>query len=158
MSAIARSLARAVPSASRQAVRCYAAAAQEERVNVPLKLYGLSGTYATALYAAATKSKSLDAVEKEFTAIAAATGANEKLAFFLGDPTVPAAEKSGVVDELLTKAKAGEVTRNFFNVLTENGRLQALSGISNDFAELMAAHRKEVSLRPFSPQYVLSNR
>ncbi|KAH3727869.1 hypothetical protein DPMN_053814 [Dreissena polymorpha] len=43
-------------------------ALKNKAVNLPLRVYGLEGRYATALYSAAVKEKKLDTVEKEVKA------------------------------------------------------------------------------------------
>ena len=44
-------------------------AAQAKLVKAPIQLFGVEGRYAHALYSAASKEKSLDAVEKELAKV-----------------------------------------------------------------------------------------
>lgn len=57
-------------------------------VKPPVQVFGLEGRYAAALYSAASKSKSLDIVEKELTHFRASIKSDPKLKEFLKNPTL----------------------------------------------------------------------
>ncbi|KAK8093794.1 hypothetical protein PG997_000479 [Apiospora hydei] len=113
--------------------RSYAAAAAQE-VRPPVAVYGLDGTYASALYTAAVKSSSLDPTAKALTALANL------------HPTLSDADKSAIVAELQKTAGSSETVKNFLETLAHYNRLSLLKGVSEKFGELMAASRGEVEM------------
>ncbi|OLN95297.1 ATP synthase subunit 5, mitochondrial [Colletotrichum chlorophyti] len=142
---------RLVASARVPAVRTYAAAAAdsaEQHVKPPVAVFGLDGTYATALYTAAVKSSSLDPTAKALAALEAIVAKDAKLATILAAPTLSAEDKSAIVAELTKQAGAGsqETVKNFLAALAENNRLGLLPGVAQKFGEIMSAARGEVEL------------
>jgi F-type H+-transporting ATPase subunit O len=99
--------------------------------SVPLVLHGVDGRYATALFNAAQKTKALEIVEKDLTSL------NLPL---LMDPLVK--DKQTKVLALLKDNHV--LTRNFFKVLAQNGRLNLTPKILLAFDSLMAASRGHV--------------
>ncbi|GLT37068.1 hypothetical protein SLA2020_114050 [Shorea laevis] len=102
---------------------------KEDKVKVPLVLFGGSGNYASALY----------------------------LAAFAKDLSVPADTRVKAVKEISTQAKFSDVTKNFLVLLAENGRLRFIDSIAKRFAELTMAHKGEVkaivtTVIPLPPQ------
>jgi F-type H+-transporting ATPase subunit O len=83
-------------------------------VKVPLTLHGIEGRYATALFTAAHKKKTLDTVENELKKIKTAIEKEPKLRKFLEDPSLSRQNKKAGVEELLKGGKYSEVTKNFF--------------------------------------------
>ncbi|KAG1149865.1 hypothetical protein G6F37_004755 [Rhizopus arrhizus] len=125
--------------------RGYAAAPTS--VKAPITLFGLEGRYATALYTAAVRQNSLDAVEKDLNTFAQAIKKDEAFRSFLENPTVPRATKLGGLNEVVKKAgKPSELTGNLLEVLAENGRLNTLDKVIESYSELMSAHRNELPL------------
>ncbi|KAK7948958.1 OSCP-domain-containing protein [Apiospora aurea] len=125
--------------------RSYAAAAAQE-VRPPVAVYGLDGTYASALYTAAVKSSSLDPTAKALTALANLVQKDAKLAAILSTPTLSDADKSAIVAELQKTAGSSETVKNFLETLAHYNRLSLLKGVSEKFGELMAASRGEVEM------------
>ncbi|PWN97319.1 putative ATP5-F1F0-ATPase complex, OSCP subunit [Tilletiopsis washingtonensis] len=127
-----------------QATRGYATATS---VRPPLTLNGLPGKYASSAFVAAANkdSKTLEAVEKDLRAVQAALAGPDaaKLRDFIGNPTLPSKEKVAGLDKLLG-GKENTITRNLFEVLSANGRMQDTSKVIEGFMELMSAHRGEV--------------
>ncbi|KAK1459071.1 ATP synthase F1 [Colletotrichum melonis] len=130
------------------AVRTYAAAAATEAVKPPVAVFGLDGTYATALYTAASKTSSLDPTAKALATLDAIFAKDPKLTTVLAAPTLTPEDKSAIVAELTKQAGAGsqETVKNFLAALAENNRLGLLPGITQKFAEIMSAARGEVEL------------
>ncbi|KAK1988277.1 ATP synthase delta subunit [Colletotrichum cereale] len=142
---------RLVASARVPAVRTYAAAASSaasDNVKPPVAVFGLDGTYATALYTAATKSSSLDPTAKALSTLEAIFAKDPKLASVLAAPTLTPEDKDAIVAELTKQAGANsqETVKNFLAALAENNRLGLLPGITQKFAEIMSAARGEVEL------------
>ncbi|KAL4820222.1 ATP synthase delta subunit-domain-containing protein [Aspergillus spinulosporus] len=133
-------------------LRTYATAAQD--VKPPVSLFGVDGTYATALYTASAKSSSLDATSKALNNLGAALKADPKLTTIISTPTLSAADKQAIVAELQKVAGAdkGDILKNFLATLAENNRLGLLNDVVDKFAALMSAHRGEIELSITSAQ------
>ncbi|KAK8086333.1 ATP synthase delta subunit-domain-containing protein [Apiospora phragmitis] len=125
--------------------RSYAAAAAQE-VRPPVAVYGLDGTYASALYTAAVKSSSLDPTAKALVTLGNLVEKDAKLRAILSTPTLSDADKSAIVAELQKSAGSSETVKNFLNTLAHYNRLSILKGVSEKFGELMAASRGEVEM------------
>ncbi|KAI1130339.1 ATP synthase delta subunit-domain-containing protein [Nemania abortiva] len=151
-----RSLRAAAPqrALSRSAVRSYAAAAPQE-VKPPISVYGLDGTYATALYTAAVKSSTLDPTARALTALGDLYAKDAKLAAVLATPTLTDADKSAIVAELqktIGAAGANETVKNFLATLAENNRLALLKDVCDKFGEIISASRGEIEMVVTSAQ------
>ncbi|KAM0282577.1 hypothetical protein ACHAQH_002945 [Verticillium albo-atrum] len=133
--------------------RTYAAAASSDIVTPPISVFGVDGTYATALYTAAVKTSSIDPTAKALTQLQALLKKDEKLTAILDAPTLSAEDKSAIVAELKKQAGgANDTVANFLAALAENNRLGILPGVCEKFAELIAAAKGEVELIVTSAQ------
>ncbi|KAL2698185.1 hypothetical protein AAEP93_010895 [Penicillium crustosum] len=133
-------------------IRSYATPAQETRA--PVALFGVDGTYASALYTASAKSAALDQTARAIASLGETLKADKKLGAILGAPMLTVADKKSIVEELAKVAgadKAG-ILKNFLETLAENNRLGALEGVCEKFATLMGAHRGEIDLNITSAQ------
>ncbi|KAI0809357.1 ATP synthase delta subunit-domain-containing protein [Xylaria sp. FL0064] len=151
-----RSLRAAAPQRTfaRSSVRSYAAAATQD-VKPPISVYGLDGTYATALYTAAVKTSTLDPTARALNALGDLYTKDAKLATVLATPTLSEGDKSAIVAELqknIGGAGANETVKNFLTTLAENNRLALLKGVVDKFGELIAASRGEIELVVTSTQ------
>lgn len=130
-------------------IRSYATPATSADTKPPIALYGLDGTYASALYTAAVKSQSLDSVAKTLSSLQEAYVKDPKLSTIMQTPTLTVEDKSAIIAELQKYAggqdKAGTV-KNFLSTLAENNRLGLLQGVCTKFNELMGAARGEIEL------------
>ncbi|CAI7617169.1 unnamed protein product [Penicillium pancosmium] len=140
------------PRAAVNSLRTYATPAQD--VNPPVALFGVSGTYASALYTASTKSSALDQTAKAVAALGQTLKADPKLGAILGAPTLTHDDKLQVVAELQKVAGAdkGDILKNFLLTLAENNRLGSLETVCEKFGTLMSAHRGEIELNITSAQ------
>ncbi|KAL3489857.1 ATP synthase delta subunit-domain-containing protein [Aspergillus germanicus] len=134
-------------TAALNGLRTYATPAAQE-VKPPVSLFGVDGTYASALYTASAKSSSLDATSKALINLGAALKADSKLTGILSTPTLTVSDKQAIVTELQKVAGAdkGDILKNFLATLAENNRLGLLGGVCEKFAALMSAHRGEIEL------------
>merc|ERR1711916_349081 len=114
-------------------------------MGVPLRLYGVGGRYATALYQAAAASKATSAVEKELSVIGGAIAESPKFAAFLENPFIDGDEKLAVLAPALDSASP--LTKNFFGVLAEGNRLSSTTEIIDAFSSMMVAERGEVQAK-----------
>ena len=109
---------------------------------MPLKLFGVSGRYATAMYQAAASKGKLADVEAELTVVAEALEASPKFEAFLENPFIDEAEKMAVLGEAI--GSSSQLTKNFFGVLAESNRLDACGEIIAAYKAMMVAARGEI--------------
>ncbi|KAF4123863.1 F-type H+-transporting ATPase subunit O [Geosmithia morbida] len=135
-------------------VRTFAAAAgADAQVKPPVAVFGLDGTYATALYTAAVKSSTLDPTVKALSTLSSLLERDPKLGTILSAPTLTTADKAAVVAELAKQSGAsGSTVKNFLDALAENNRLGLLPGICTKFNTLVQAGRGEVEMIVTSAQ------
>ncbi|OAY40030.1 ATP synthase subunit O, mitochondrial [Manihot esculenta] len=130
---------------------------KEEKVKVPLVLFGASGNYASALYIAAKKANALDKVESEILDLVEASKRSPTFSQFTKDSSVRAETRVKAIDEICGQAKFSDLTRNFLVVVAENGRLRNLDTFAKRFVELTMADKGEVkaivtSVIPLPPE------
>lgn len=118
--------------------------AKQQNVKVPLKMFGASGNYATALYIAAVKTNALDKVESELLTLVEAAKRSPTFSLFMKDLSVTADTRVKALSDICAQAKFLDITRNFLVVVAEYGRLGHLERIAQRFSELTMAHRGEV--------------
>ncbi|KAI0025671.1 putative oligomycin sensitivity conferring protein [Xylariomycetidae sp. FL0641] len=152
-----RSIRAAAPqrTLARAPVRSYAAAAAAQDVKPPVAVFGLDGTYASALYTAAVKTSTLDQAARALGALGDLCKKDAKLAAILDTPTLSDADKSAIVGELeknLGAAGNNETVKNFLSTLAENNRLGLLNGVCEKFSEIMSASRGEIEMKVTSAQ------
>ncbi|KAI1820956.1 OSCP-domain-containing protein [Xylaria intraflava] len=143
-----RSLRAAAPQRTfaRPSVRSYAAAATQD-VKPPISVYGVDGTYATALYTAAVKTSTLDPTAKALSALGELYANDAKLATVLATPTLTEGDKSAIVAELQKSiGGANETVKNLLATLATNNRLGLLKGVCDKFSEIIRASRGEVEM------------
>ncbi|XP_026498633.1 ATP synthase subunit O, mitochondrial [Vanessa tameamea] len=119
--------------------------AATQLVKPPVQVFGLEGRYASALYSAASKKKTLDTVEKELKQFQEAIKADAKLKEFLMNPTIKRSLKVEAFKNLSSKTSMSPTTGNLMGLMAENGRLKNLDGVINAFKIMMSAHRGEVN-------------
>ncbi|KAI5818782.1 OSCP/delta subunit of ATPase [Pyronema omphalodes] len=134
---------RSATTIARAGVRGYAAAAAKS-VKPPVALFGVDGTYASALYTASAKTNALEPTDKALKALQATLQKDPKLANILASPTLKAEDKKAVISEVLKVAGQDKTVKNLLEVLAENNRLGLVGGIIEKFGVLMGAHRGEV--------------
>ncbi|KAL2160361.1 hypothetical protein VTH06DRAFT_1534 [Thermothelomyces fergusii] len=133
--------------------RTFAAPASSEKVKPPVALFGLDGTYATALYTAAVKTSSVEPTAKGIAALGNLIQKDSKLVTILQSPTLTAAHKNIIIAELQKSAGvSGPTIKNFLETLAENNRLGLLPGVCSKYNELMSAVRGEVEVIVTSAQ------
>jgi F-type H+-transporting ATPase subunit O len=133
------------------ATRSYAAAAAPtgSANKPPVALFGVDGTYASALYTAAAKTNALDPTAKSLQALQGVFQKDAKLTQILHAPSLSVSDKQQIVQELqkhIGGADKDGIVKNFLSTLAENNRLGVLQGVVEKFGVLMGAHRGEVEL------------
>ncbi|KAI5842707.1 OSCP/delta subunit of ATPase [Tricharina praecox] len=136
--------ARSVASVARTGARTFAAAAPGKSMKPPVALFGVDGTYASALYTASAKTSSLDATHKALTSLKGVLAKDPKLVRILASPTLKTDDKKLVIAEVMKAAGQDKSIKNLLEVLAENNRLGLVGGIVEKFDVLMGAHRGEI--------------
>ncbi|MCJ1423615.1 ATP synthase F0 subcomplex subunit OSCP atp5 [Sticta canariensis] len=129
--------------------RTYAPAAPTPDSKPPVPLFGLDGTYASALYTAAVKSSTLESTSKSLATLSDVLKKDPKLPVILTAPTLTPGDKSQIVQELqrhMGGVDKADTVKNFLKTLAENNRLGILEGVCEKFSTLMGAARGEVDL------------
>ena len=106
---------------------------------------GLAARYAGALYDLANDAKAVDAVLSDLEALASLISENADLARLITSPVISRQEQMSAMTAILEKAGANPLTVKFIGAVADNGRLFALSRISQNFADLVAQKRGQVS-------------
>jgi len=148
-SRLARPAAAAVRRTVLKTARRGYAAPTEVNSKPPVALFGVDGTYASALYTAAAKTNSLDSVSKALTSLNQILKTDHKLPVILHAPTLSASDKSQIIAELEKHtggADKGGTLKNFLNTLAENNRLGILEGVCDKFGTLMSAYKGEIEM------------
>lgn len=110
----------------------------------PIQVFGIEGRYATALYSAASKQKSLEAVEKDLLNFQADFKKDAKLRDFILNPTTKRSIKAKALKDAAAQVKFAPATGFLLECLAENGRLNKLDAVINAFKLMMSAQRGEV--------------
>lgn len=117
---------------------------------MPLTLHSLEGKYATALFTAASKQNSLDAVHQEIGKIGGFLQRNESFRGFIMNPAVSAEQKRALVTDTLKKQNYSVLTVNFFELLAGQGRLGEVERVMKAFDELVKAQQGELDVEIIS--------
>ncbi|KAL2057042.1 hypothetical protein ABVK25_002781 [Lepraria finkii] len=131
------------------ALRTYAQPASAPDSKPPVAVYGLDGTYASALYTAAVKSSSLETVSKSLAVLSEVFKKDKQLPIILTAPTLSVGDKSQIVQELqrhMGGQDKADTVKNFLKTMADNNRLGILEGVCEKFTTLMGAARGEIDL------------
>ncbi|KAL9618521.1 MAG: hypothetical protein Q9160_006777 [Pyrenula sp. 1 TL-2023] len=136
------------PVVSSNIIRSYATPSAAD-TKPPVPLYGLDGTYASALYTAAAKASALEPTARSLDTLHGVVKRDTKLPAILNAPTLTTSDKSQIIAELEKHTggsdKSGTV-KNLLAALAENNRLGILEGVCEKFGTLMSAYRGEMEL------------
>lgn len=121
----------------------------QQLIKPPVQVFGIEGRYATALYSAATKQKSLDGVQKDLAKVQQAMKSDAGLREFILNPTIKRKDKAEGLKAVASKISLNPQTSFLLQIMAENGRLKKLDAVVNAFSTIMAAHRGEVRLLQF---------
>ncbi|RWS14004.1 ATP synthase delta subunit-like protein [Dinothrombium tinctorium] len=126
--------------------RSYATATSASKmVKPPVAVFGVEGKYTNALYSAAAKAKSLDAIENDLKRVLDTFEKDAKFRDFLLNPLVNVAQKKQVLTNVFSnKLKVNPLTSNLVTLMAENNRLKYLPNVAKTFARVMATSRGEV--------------
>jgi F-type H+-transporting ATPase subunit O len=125
--------------ASRQFIRSLATSAAAA-VKPPVQLFGLDGTYATALFTASAKESSIDKTFNSVEKLNTAIKQDSKLAAILANPALSADSRKQVISTVSSTLKLEPIVSNLLTVLSENNRLELFPAIAKQFNVLNSAH------------------
>lgn len=117
--------------------------------------YTIAERYTRALFALAQEQSQLEAAEKDLQALGRILAESREFKRLLANPLLPRERKAAVLEAVLAKLSAADVTRRFIRRLALAQRLGALPAIIRQYEALMTEHRGEVvldvaSTRPLS--------
>ncbi len=128
-----------VRSLSSAAAAAGKAESKAAAVKLPVQLYGLSARYANAVYVAATRAGSLDAVEADLKTVAGWQKSSKKFAEYVANPIISRTDKAADMKKITVGMN--ETTKGLLSVMAENGRLRELPAVIKTFGTLMSAKR-----------------
>ena len=114
----------------------------------------IGSKYATALFGAASKNQTtLNKVHSELASISTSLREVPTLASFVNNPTLSASDRKSGLEAIFasaapkgSKESVSPVTRNLFEVLSENGRLGETRHVIESFNELLSKHKGELEV------------
>jgi F-type H+-transporting ATPase subunit delta len=112
--------------------------------NEPI-MASVAGRYASALFELADDENNVAGVEKDLAAFLSLYDESEDLRRVVRSPVIAADEQARALGSLLEKAEFGQLTQNFFKLITQNRRLFAAPDMARAFQSLAAKSRGEVS-------------
>ncbi|CAI1842291.1 hypothetical protein SEUBUCD646_0B04060 [Saccharomyces eubayanus] len=116
-------------------------AASKVAVPPPVRLFGVEGTYATALYQAAAKNSSIDSAFQSLQMVESTVKKDPKLTHLLQNPALSLHDRNTVINAIVdTHKNLDGYVVNLLKVLSENNRLSCFEKISSDFGILNDAH------------------
>jgi len=118
---------------------------------------GVAGRYATAVFELAQEEKSIDALARDFSALAEMIAQDADLERFVRAPIFTREEHRKGMDALLRRMEAAPLTVRFVLTLAQKRRLSVLPEIMRAFDKLLANQRGEVdaevtAARPLSEE------
>ncbi|KAG4303833.1 hypothetical protein PORY_002762 [Pneumocystis oryctolagi] len=124
----------------------YTTMTKTAQAKTPVELHGIDGTYATALYNAATKDRSLEKTEKLLGSLCNIIDKDESLSMTLKNPSLSFKDRL-IVAEVLAKSLGNDkLILNFLKIIAEKNRFDLIKEISKKFLYLMNSEKGEVEV------------
>lgn len=117
--------------------------------NEPI-MASVAGRYASALFELATENNVVGDVEKDLSNFQNLVSESADLREVLASPILSTEEQDAAVSSVLAKIEAGEITSNFFKLITKNRRLAVSSDAITAFQALASKARGEVAAEVIS--------
>lgn len=133
---------------SRQFIRSFASAVKS--VKPPVELYGLDGTYATALYTASAKTNALDKTYTSVAKLAETIKKDPKVSVILDNPSLSEASRAEIVSVLTEQLKLEPTVKNLLLVLAQNNRLSLFPQVATQYEILNSAANGVIDARVVS--------
>ncbi|ELU40920.1 ATP synthase subunit 5 [Rhizoctonia solani AG-1 IA] len=150
----AQPLAILSPPFTMLAARRVAAAASRVPLQQQRNASLIASKYAQALFGAASKNaQTLNKVQSELTSISNNLREVPTLSAFVSNPTLSASDRKSGLDAIYaaaapkgSKEPVTPITKNLFEVLSENGRLGETNDVISSFNELVSKHKGELEV------------
>ncbi|XP_063676832.1 ATP synthase subunit O, mitochondrial-like [Bolinopsis microptera] len=143
------------------AVRCHSRSLStaSEFIRGPVQVFGIEGRYAHALYSAATKAGSADAIESQLNSLQGAIDSVSGVKEYLTLPVCSKEEKKSTLGGAFDEAGIDPLIGNMVSTMIDNKRSANISGVVGAFNTIMAAQRGEVpckvtSAAPLSDEHL----
>ncbi|KJE97958.1 H+ transporting ATP synthase O subunit isoform 2 [Capsaspora owczarzaki ATCC 30864] len=114
-------------------------------VKPPVRVFGVAGRYAEALYSAASKNNALEAVEKDLAQVRNLANADAAFNEFLNTPLLKRSDKKKLAIDITKKIKLNALSQNLLGALAENNRLDYTLQVADAYDTIMRAQRGIVS-------------
>ncbi|RLV85577.1 ATP synthase subunit 5 mitochondrial [Meyerozyma sp. JA9] len=124
---------------SRMFVRSMASATKA--IKPPVQLFGVDGTYATALYRASVEDSSVEKSYQALTKVNDLIEQDAKVNQFLNNPALSSDDRKVVIDTIASSLKLDKTVTNFLTVLSDNNRLSEFKNIYSKFGQLNDAEQ-----------------
>jgi len=106
--------------------------------------YAIAQRYTTALFELAEEKKNLKPLAAELEGLQKLLSESEGFARLCQDPTIGNDERSKSIEALTKKAKSSPILKNFLNTLADNGRMEVLPEVLQDFARSIYAKNDQL--------------
>lgn len=106
---------------------------------------GVAGRYATALFDLAVEQNKVSEVEQDLVKFQQLYDMSPDLQRLVKSPVIAAEDQVRALGSVLSKAAVGDLTKNFFNVVSRNRRLFSAPEMARAFQALAAKSRGEVT-------------
>ena len=110
-----------------------------------VRVSGVAGRYASALYDLADEKGALDAVAADLTALQKMIDESDDFRRFLKSPVISRIEQSKAMAAIADKAQLSPISLKFLGLLAANRRLFALIGVIAGFRAILAERRGEAT-------------
>lgn len=124
---------------SRVFVRSMASATKA--IKPPVQLFGVDGTYASALYSASVQDSTVEKSFEGLSKIHQLIKEDAKVNSFLVNPSLSQDDRATVIKTISSSLGLDKTLTNFLNVLSENNRLSDFDGIYEKFSILNDASK-----------------
>jgi len=125
---------------------------EEAPIQPPVRLFGISGRYATALFGAAVRDGVLDSVSADLDQVVQGLRDSPNAAMYLMDPTISKKDKTETITSSLADMNCSVQTVKLMGAMAENGRLGQIFKVADDFRSLVRAHKGHVQATVTSAQ------
>jgi len=109
-----------------------------------VKVPGVPGRYATALFNVATAAGNTEKVAGELKTFNALINSNPSFSMFLNDASISRPAKKADIEAVTKKAGFSETTVNFFNLMGDNGRYGDAQKIIEGYSAMMDGLKDEI--------------
>lgn len=106
---------------------------------------GMTGRYATALFALAQDTGARDQVLEDLDQFEAMLEASKDLRHLVSSPVFSSDQHTSAITAVLAKAGIKGIAANFIGLVAQNRRLFAVSAIINDYRTLVAHDKGEIT-------------